>query len=111
MTCKKLKSHHELGLEVHWSVAVTSYPKLNEAQLSSLDDTQCLGLGQDRVSGFLTARPWLGIVAPLPSVPPPCVTEDRHLLGATAKRDEGHRGSAGPITDRGPQTQRWLPPL
>lgn len=98
-------------MELHYRIPVTTFPELNVAQFSSLDDTQCLRLGRDCVSAFLTARPKMGIVAPLPYVPPPCVTEDRHLLEATAKRDEGHRRSAGPITNQGPQTQCWLPPV
>lgn len=68
MTCKKAEIPPRAG--TGGALERGCDPKLNEAQLSSLDDTQCLGLGQDRVSGFLTARPWLGIVAPLPSVPP-----------------------------------------
>lgn len=95
---------------MHCSFPVTTFPKLNDAQFSSLDDTLCLRFGQDCVSAFLTARPKIGIVAPLPSVPP-SLCDWRHLLEASAKRDEGHRRSAGPITNQGPQTQCWLPPL
>ena len=70
---------------------------LNPGDTALLQNTQCFGLREDSVSWFLTARPWVGIVVPVPPppTPPPSVYHWRQAVagGQTERRERGNRSN------------------
>lgn len=64
---------------------------LNPSDTALLKNTRCFGLKEDKVSGLLTACPWVGIVVLLPSLPSVYQWRQALAWGYTAKREGGNR--------------------